>query len=268
LRLDASLPGGTEALVLRVTTATGNAAVLKIMPPWSETNRSEIRTLELARGQGYARLLRHDETRTAFLLEALGSPLAEQGYAVDRQIELMCQTLQQAWMPLPSNDGFMNGAEKAVQLEHLLLELAPRFAEQCSPFVLKTALSYARQRHAAYRAEQSVLAHGDANPWNALLEPHTQRFKLIDPDGLWIEPEYDLGVLMREWLEAYLEQPWEAGQRRCRNIAACTNADPTAIWQWGFLEITTTALYLCQLNHASQAETYFAVLESWVRALE
>jgi streptomycin 6-kinase len=40
-----------------------------------------------------------------------------------------------------------------------------------------------------------VLVHGDVHQLNAL--QHDGGFKLIDPDGLLAEAEYDLGVLMR-----------------------------------------------------------------------
>jgi streptomycin 6-kinase len=50
---------------------------------------------------------------------------------------------------------------------------------------------------AAHDDERAVLVHGDVHEWNALQAPGGG-FKLVDPDGLVAEPEYDLGVLMRE----------------------------------------------------------------------
>lgn len=58
------------------------------------------------------------------------------------------------------------------------------------------ALSCAASRARAHRDERAVLVHGDVHRWNALQAPGG--FKLVDPDGLLAEPEYDLGVLMRE----------------------------------------------------------------------
>ena len=40
------------------------------------------------------------------------------------------------------------------------------------------------------------LVHGDVHQWNAL--EADGGFKLVDPDGLLAEPEYDLGIIMRE----------------------------------------------------------------------
>jgi len=66
-------------------------------------------------------------------------------------------------------------------------------------------------------------------------------FKLVDPDGLLAEPEYDLGVIMREDpLDLLDGDPHE----RARWLAARTGLDPTAIWEWGVIERVSTGL-LC-----------------------
>lgn len=44
--------------------------------------------------------------------------------------------------------------------------------------------------------ERAVPVHGDVHQWNALQA--RSGFKLIDPDGLLAEAEYDMGVLMHE----------------------------------------------------------------------
>ncbi|GAA0530059.1 hypothetical protein GCM10010172_08470 [Paractinoplanes ferrugineus] len=67
------------------------------------------------------------------------------------------------------------------------------------------------------------------------------RFKLVDPDGLVVEPEYDLGVLMREDpVELMTGDPWE----RARRLAARTGTDPVAVWEWGLVERVSTGLVL------------------------
>ncbi|QGK69973.1 hypothetical protein GIY23_10960 [Allosaccharopolyspora coralli] len=64
-------------------------------------------------------------------------------------------------------------------------------------------------------------------------------FKLIDPEGLLAEPEYDLGVLMREDPVALLQGDPHA---RAQWLAARTGCDATAIWEWGVLERVATGL--------------------------
>jgi streptomycin 6-kinase len=41
-----------------------------------------------------------------------------------------------------------------------------------------------------------VLVHGDVHQWNALQAG--AGLKLVDPDGLLADAEYDLGIIMRE----------------------------------------------------------------------
>jgi streptomycin 6-kinase len=81
-----------------------------------------------------------------------------------------------------------------------------------------------------------VLVHGDVHQWNALEAGNG--FKLVDPDGLLADPEYDLGIIMRE-------DPLEGDLReRCAWLASKTGLDPTAIWEWGAAERLSTGL-LC-----------------------
>ena len=76
--------------------------------------------------------------------------------------------------------------------------------------------------------------HGDVHQWNAL--EAADGFKLVDPDGLLAEPEYDLGIIMRE-------DPLEGDLRqRAAWLAARTSLDEVAIWEWGVVERVSTGL--------------------------
>ena len=83
--------------------------------------------------------------------------------------------------------------------------------------------------------------HGDVHQWNALEAPRDAagRFKLVDPDGLLAEAEYDLGIIMREDpVELRAGDPRE----RARWLAARCGLDATAIWEWGVVERVSTGL--------------------------
>jgi streptomycin 6-kinase len=70
--------------------------------------------------------------------------------------------------------------------------------------------------------------------WNAL--EAGGGFKLVDPDGLLAEPEYDLGIIMRE-------DPLEGDlHERARRLAAVSGLDAEAIWEWGVVERVSTGL--------------------------
>ena len=70
--------------------------------------------------------------------------------------------------------------------------------------------------------------------WNAL--ESAGGFKLVDPDGLLAEAEYDLGIIMRE-------DPLEGDlHERARRLANRTGLDVIAIWEWGVVEQVSTGL--------------------------
>ena len=138
------------------------------------------------------------------------------------------------------------------------------------------ALACAERRAAAHDEERAVLVHGDVHQWNALRKPsgspagalagsvpapglvpaagsvqaacsvrHVEfgtaadDYLLVDPDGLFAEPEYDLGVLMREDPEELIAgDPWH----RARWLAEATGTDANAIWEWGVAERVSTGL--------------------------
>jgi streptomycin 6-kinase len=49
-----------------------------------------------------------------------------------------------------------------------------------------------------------VLAHGDPHAWKTLLDPKTNQYKLVDPDGLFTERAHDLNISMRVWIAELL----------------------------------------------------------------
>ena len=101
----------------------------------------------------------------------------------------------------------------------------------------------AKRRIAAHDPSRAVLVHGDVHEWNALESP--DGFKLVDPDGLVAEPEYDLGVMMREDpVELMAAEPRE----RATRLARLTGCDPAAIWEWGVVERVANGLLLTEID--------------------
>lgn len=268
LTIGSALTGGTEGLVLEATMTDGRAAVLKLLPPGATAGPGELETLCAARGRGYAAVYAVDAAHGAILLERLGLPLATLGLAVDAQIAHLCATLAEAWAaPLPEA-ALMNGAEKARSLSDFIATTWRQLGQPCPAEVIDTALRYADERARSFDPRRAVLAHGDAHPWNALLVPgsHPQRFKLIDPDGLFIEPAYDLGILMREWTDELLAgDALQLGLQRCRQLAARTGVDAGPIWQWGFVERVSTGLLCLQVGLPGGQEM-LTVAQQWVEA--
>lgn len=269
LSIARTLTGGTEALVAEVTMADGRPAVLKVAPPGSGLAEGELQTLLAARGRGYAEVYRHDRSREAVLLERLGPSLADSGLSADAQLEVLCATLQEAWAPLPEGVRLPTGAEKARSLAELIERTWREQGRPCPERVIETALHYAEIRRRSFDPASAVLSHGDGHPWNTLRVPGDPagRYKFVDPDGLFVERAYDLGILMREWTsELLLGDPRVLGGRRCRWLAARTGVDPEAIWQWGFMESTSTGLHCMQVG-LEGAHELLTVAERWTGGL-
>jgi streptomycin 6-kinase len=132
------------------------------------------------------------------------------------------------------------------------------------------ALRYAEIRGRAFDPDVAVLAQGDAHAWNTPLVPgdRSGRFKLVDPDGPFVERAYDLAIPMREWAPELLAgEPLALGRRRCRRLAELTGVDPEPIWQWGFVECTSNAL-LCMKIGLEGARDMLAVDDAWASGAE
>ena len=232
---------GTEAFVAEATLADGTLAVLKLLVPRDDdAAKNEITVLRLADGEGCARLIREDVTRSALLLERLGKSVYELGLPIEERHQILCAAAQRIWRPAPDS-GLPTGADKARWLIDFITSRWEQLGRPCSEEAIDYALRCAERRLAAHNDERAVLVHGDIHQWNALQSGDGPGFKLVDPDGLLAEAEYDMGILMREDPVELLEgDPFERAQR----LAERTNLDATAIWEWGVVERVSTGL-LC-----------------------
>ena len=227
----------TEAFVANATCEDGTAAVLKlIVPRDGHAAENEIAVLRLVGGEGCARLLRDDAARGALLVERLGRSLYQLALPIRRRHEILCSTAERVWRPAP-DCGLPTGAAKSRWLVDFITATWEELDHPCSESAVDYAVACAARRADAHRDERAVLVHGDVHQWNALEAQHG--FKLVDPDGLLAEPEYDLGIIMREDpLDIRNDDPHE----RARWLAARTGLDATSIWEWGVVERVSTGL--------------------------
>ncbi len=226
------LSGGSEALVLEAQ-IEGRDAVLKISLPQDVGLKHEAKVLGLAQGQGYAELFAHDEALNAILVERLGRPLGETGVSEREQIERLCVTAQSAWINIGPDAGFTTGAGKARWLREFIESATAKDPSAVSEALNSQAITLTLKREAAWSARASLLVHGDVHSFNTLedLRAHG-RFKLVDPDGYFMQSEYDLGLIIRDF-HADLRggHPLTEGRARCRRLAEATGLDEEAIWQ-------------------------------------
>jgi len=235
--------GGTEAFVAEATRADGIPAVLKVLVPApGNTASNEATVLRLAGGEGCAALYRYDSDRSALLMERLGRPMYALGLPLSRRLEILCATAGRVWRPAP-DCGLPTGAEKARSLASFIVTSWEELDRPCSAKAVDHALACARRREDAHRDERSVLVHGDVHQLNAL--ESANGFKLVDPDGLLAEAEYDLGVLMRgDPVELLAGDPRD----RVHWLVARTGLDPVATWEWGVVARLSSGLLCTQVH--------------------
>jgi streptomycin 6-kinase len=234
-----------------VSGACDSANVLSV----PEVVRNEITVLRLTAGRGCALLLRDDVARGALLLERLGPSLFDLAVPIRRRHEILCAAAEQVWRPAPGC-GLPTGAEKGRWLIDSITSMWEEIDRPCSERTIESACAAAQRRIAAHDDERAVLVHGDVHQWNALRAGDS--YKLVDPDGLLAEAEYDLGILMREDPHDLM-----AGdpRDRARWLAARCRLDATAIWEWGIVERVSTGLLGTQIGLQPVAGEMLAVAD-------
>lgn len=233
----------TEAFVAEAWLDDGAPAVLKLLiPRGHDVATHEATVLRLANGEGCVRLLREDVARGALLLEWLGRSLHELALPIGDRHEILCSIAELIWRPAPGC-GLPTGATKGQWLVSFIAKTWEELDHPCSQRAVDYALACAARRISAHDDERAVLVHGDVHQWNAL--QGEVGFKLVDPDGLLAEAEYDMGILMRE---DPLELLFGDAHERARWLARRCGLDAGAIWEWGVVERVSTGLLCTQVG--------------------
>jgi streptomycin 6-kinase len=258
-----ALENGHEAFVAEATMEDGTPAVLKVLVPRSdEIDRNEMTALRLADGEGCARLYRSDEATGAMLIERLGRMLFDLHLPLERRLAIMCDAASRVWRPA-SDSGLPTGAEKGRWLIDFIRRMWEETARPCSEPAVAYAIACAERRIAAHDDERAVLVHGDVHQWNTL--EAGDGFKLIDPDGLLAEAEYDLGLLMRgDPVELMQGDPMD----RARWLAARTGLAESAIWEWGAVERVSSGLLCHAMEMQPEAHEMLEAAEHVVASPE
>jgi streptomycin 6-kinase len=251
LRLGRAYDGGTEAYVAEAWLEDGTPAVLKLLVPRDDGIADhEVTALRLADGD--------DHERLALLVERLGPSMFDLGLQYDRRLPLLCDTASRVWRPAP-DAGLRTGAEKGRWLAESIARTWEELDRPCAERTVADAIESAERRISAHDDERAVLVHGDVHQWNALSAG--DGFKLVDPDGLLAQPEYDLGILMREDPDEI--DPADP-HRRSRWLAARTGLDEGAIWEWGVVERVSTGLVCTSIDLQPSGREMLAVADQVV----
>ncbi|HSL74212.1 MAG TPA: aminoglycoside phosphotransferase family protein [Ilumatobacteraceae bacterium] len=234
---------GTEAFVAEAEMADGTPAVLKVLVPRAaDVAEREAIVLRLADGDGCPLLHRADPSRGALLMERLGPSMHSLGLSYEHRLPALCDAAARIWRPAPAC-GLPTGAAKADWLMEFITTTWDALDRPCPERAVEHALVCAHRRRAAHDDERAVLVHGDVHQWNALRAG--DGFKLVDPDGLLAEAEYDLGVILRE----DPDEPLAADPMSTAHwMATRCGVDATAIFEWAVVERVSTGLLATQIE--------------------
>lgn len=167
LELERSLPGGTASFVAAAIDNTGRTCVLKVAMPLDEAERQAFArsalTHRLADGRGCARLLHHDESTPAMLLERLGPNLDKLRMPLPEMLLTIAMTLRSFWQPVAAGCGLPSGADKAAWQADDIATMWDHLGQPCQRAVIDRAVAYCEDRAAAFDPAQAVLVHGDAH---------------------------------------------------------------------------------------------------------
>lgn len=266
LTVGEAMSGGTHAFVAPAEDADGGKFILKIdVPDMSESDyMNEMRTLQIAAGNGYVRLFRVDASRRAALLERLGARLSTLNLPVDAQIEIICDALKRSWSVETDGKGLSDGGGSIGWFRSFIPEAWEKVGRPCSKAVIDCAMEWLNDRETHLNPSEWALVHGDAHNNNTLqCIDNPNEFKLIDPDGIFYEKEYDLGVLMREWPEEYASDPVGAAVARAERMCRMTNADVRGTLAWGYLQMVSTSLVLIEIGQRDLAAKMLEIAEVW-----
>ncbi len=261
-----ALLGGTHAFVTYADGVDGEKFVLKIDMPenFGGEFQNSVAALEMVNGHGYAKLFSYDMEKKVCLLERLGKPINQLDYSVAEQLQIICSVLQKTWLIPTKNTDFPKGNESVSWFRNFIGDTWQKLNRPCSQKVIKQAMQYLQSREQAMNPDEFVLLHGDAHGGNTLkvLSDDTD-YKLIDPDGIIYEKAYDLGVLMREWIDEYEQYPLREGQKRCKYLHQLTGVSEQAIWEWGYLQTVSTAFIALQIGQEDTGRKMLNVAEKW-----
>lgn len=270
IAVGATLEGGTSSFVAEVVNSDGTPAVLKLAMPTEldgiEALCNEVSALLLADGRSCVRLINHDLDRGGLLMERLGRQLFELGKPVLEQMQIICSLLSVLWA-VPCDGELPTLESKGRWLSEFIASSWEELGQPCPGLVIEAAIGYAERRSAAFDREAGVLVHGDAHAWNTLEDLTAARpgaFKLVDPDGLVAEPEYDLAILMREFTDELLAgDALRLGRERARFLARHTGLDEQKIWEWGYVERVSTGLLCMKVGRFDSGRDFLRIAELW-----
>ncbi|MGH3009850.1 MAG: aminoglycoside phosphotransferase family protein [Gaiellaceae bacterium] len=191
LQIAEPFPDASASLTLRAVGADAVPVVLKLQYPHREAEQ-EAAALAAWDGNGAVRLLAHDPSRHALLIEPCepGTPLFE--LAPDAALDVLLELLPRLWQP--AEGPFTLLADEATHWTETLPSAWEQAGQPCERSLVEAALE-AIDQLAATQGEQ-VLLHQDLHAGN-VLRARREPWLVIDPKPLVGEREFGLAPIVR-----------------------------------------------------------------------
>jgi streptomycin 6-kinase len=230
LRLSAPLHGGSCSWVAPAERPDGTTAIVKIGWPHREMYGEPL-ALHTWQGRGAARLLAHDPSRHAMLLQRC-EPGTELRAAPVDQLRTGCAVLRELWVTPPGELEPLGvvTAEWADMLEERMDRLRPGY----DPGLVRHGATLLRTLPG--EAGREVLLHGDINPGNILA--HGDGWLAIDPKPMRGDPAYDPWPLIHQVVD-----PARPLAERYRVAAGELGCDLDRMRAWAFARAVEWALW-------------------------
>lgn len=206
-------------------TPAGPGAVLKIVDPDDEESDHEAAALALWNGDGAVRLLRHDSSRKALLLERAlpGDDLSRLSEA--EALAAAIETGRRLWREPMTTAPFRN-----------VLGLSSHWLEAVAP-TEHEFVPYAQRVLEGIKLRRRTLVHGDFHHHNILRRE--AGWAAIDPKPALGEPEYDIAPFL--WNPIVTEPTRQRTEERL-NAFAAAGLDSSRMREWAIVRGTILGL--------------------------
>lgn len=191
------------SFVARVELPDGAKGVLKINFPESETER-EADAFAHWDGDGAARLLAHDPSRRALVVERCEPGTQLWDTPEEEAILVGAEVLRALWRPAPVEHDFILLADAAAVWCEYVDERWRRLGGPFERALLDAAVSFVAEAAPAQR--DAVVLHQDFHGGN-VLRAERRPWLAIDPKPLVGEREFDTASFVRDRREALMRDP-------------------------------------------------------------
>ena len=193
LTLSAPYPNSYVSIVFPATRRNGSRAVLKIQYPHRESDY-EHEALRLWNGHGAARLLGHDQSRHALLLERCEPGEHLSARSADEALAVFIGMLPRLW--IPAAEPFRSLFDESAGWIAELPESWERAGRPFERAMLDTALDSLQQLRMTQR--EALLIHQDLHADN-VLRATREPWLAIDPKPLVGERAFSLAPIIRSY---------------------------------------------------------------------